>query len=165
MHMTKPGTLAGIFVIAAVVGWLATRATFANLPLLPVTAVPALAALALAEAAVGRSVHIRVTGGRPGAKPLAPLSVARLVALAKASSTAAAAIGGLVAGYLVFVLREVDKSVPARDARVAGVTLAAALVLLAAAVYLEHCCRAPKPPDDSDDDESQRSKDTWQWHA
>jgi fructose-specific phosphotransferase system IIC component len=165
MHMTKPGTLAGIFVAAAIVGWLATRATFTNLPLLPITAVPALAALALAEAAVGRSVHLRVTGRRKGSKPLAALAVARLVALAKASSTTGAAIGGLVAGYLVFVLREVDKSIPARDARVAGVTLAAALVLVAAALYLEHCCRAPKPPDDSDDDKSQRSKDTWQWHA
>jgi hypothetical protein len=164
MHVTRPGTLAGIFVIGAIIGWLATKATFTTLPLLPVTAVPALAALALVEAAVGRSVHIRITGRRPGTKPLAPLAVARLVALAKASSTAAAGIGGLVAGYLAYVLPELDKSVPARDARVAGVTLAAALALLAAALYLEHCCRAPKPPDDSDD-ESQRSRDRWQWHA
>jgi hypothetical protein len=164
MHMTKPGTLAGIFVVGAIVGWLATKATFTNLPLLPITAVPALAALALAEAAVGRSVQVRVSGRRQGAKPLAPLAVARLVALAKASSTAAAGIGGLVAGYLTYVLPDLNKSVPARDARVAGVTLAAALVLVAAALYLEHCCRAPKPPDD-DDDESQRPRDNWQWHS
>ncbi len=163
MRMTRPGTLAGIFVIGAIVGWLATRATFTSLPLLPVTAVPALAALALAEAAVGRSVHNRVTGRRKGAKPLAALAVARLVALAKASSAAAAALGGLVAGYLAYVLRELDKSVPVRDARVAGVTLAAALALVAAALYLEHCCRAPKPPDDSGD-ESERPRDSWQWH-
>jgi hypothetical protein len=96
---------------------------------------------------------------------VAPLAVARLVALAKASSAAAAALGGLVAGYLAYVLHEVDKSVPARDARVAGATLAAALALLAAALYLEHCCRAPKPPDDDSDDESAHSKDSWQWHS
>jgi Protein of unknown function (DUF3180) len=162
--MTRPGTVLGIFVIAAIVGWLATRATFANLPLLPITAVPALAALALAEAAVGRSVQNRLSGRRQGAKPVAPLAIARLVALAKASSTAAVVLGGLVAGYLIYVLHELDKSVPARDARVAGVTLAAALALLAAALYLERCCRAPKPPDDSDDD-SQQSKDSWQWHS
>jgi Protein of unknown function (DUF3180) len=156
--------MAATFVIAAIVGWLATRATYVNLPLLPITAVPALAALALAEAAVGRSVQSRLSGRRKGAKPVAPLAVARLVALAKASSTAAGVLGGLVAGYLVYVLRELDKTVPARDARVAGVTLAATLVLLAAALYLEHCCRAPRPPDDSDD-ESRRSKDTWQWHS
>lgn len=162
--MTRPGTLAGIFVIGAVVGWLATRATFTSQPLLPITAVPALAALALAETAIGRNVHNRLSGRRPGAKPLAPISVARLVALAKASSAAAAVLGGLAAGYLVYVLRELDKSVPARDAKVAGVTLAAALALVAAALYLEHCLRAPKPPDDSDD-EAERSKDSWQWHA
>jgi Protein of unknown function (DUF3180) len=162
--MTTPGMVVATFVIAAIVGWLATRATFVNLPLLPVTAVPALAALALAEAAVGRSVRSRLTGRRKEAKPVAPLAVARLVALAKASSTAAAVLGGLVAGYLVYVLHELDKSVPARDAKVAGVTLAASLALLAAALYLEHCCRAPKPPDDSDD-ESQNSKDSWQWHS
>jgi len=162
VQLTRPGTLAGIFAICAIVGWLTTRATFTNLPLLPITAVPALAALALAEAVVGRSVHNRLTG-RKASKPMAPIAVARLVALAKASSAAAAALGGLVGGYLIFVLHELDKSVPARDARVAGVTLAAAVALIAAALYLERCCRAPKPPDDSDD-ESHRS-DTWQWHG
>jgi hypothetical protein len=162
--MTRPGTLAGIFAICAIIGWLGTRAAFTGLPLLPVTSVPALAALALTEAAVGRSVHNRLTGRRKTAKPLAPIAIARLVALAKASSAAAAALGGLVGGYLIYVLRELDKPVPARDARVAGVTLAATLLLMAAALYLERCCRAPKPPDDSDD-ESDRSSDSWQWHS
>jgi hypothetical protein len=62
------------------------------------------------------------------------------------------------------VLGELGKTMPARDARVAGVTLAATLLLMAAALYLEYCCRAPKPPDDSDD-ESDRSQDSWQWHS
>jgi len=163
MHLTRPGTLAGIFAICAIVAWLATRATFTSLPLLPITAVPALAALALAEAVIGRNVKSRLAG-RKTAKPLAPIAVARLVALAKASSAGAAALGGLAGGYLIFVLRELDKSVPARDARVAGATLAAALALTAAALYLERCCRAPKPPDDSDDD-SEHERDRWQWHA
>jgi len=161
--MTRPGTLAGIFAICAILGWLVTRATFTGQPLLPITSVPAFAALALAEAAVGRSVHNRLTG-RKAAKPVAPIAVARLVALAKASSAAGAALGGLVGGYLIYVLRELDKSVPARDARVAGATLAATLLLMAAALYLERCCRAPKPPDDSDD-ESHRTPESWQWHS
>lgn len=162
--MTRPGTLAGIFAICAIVGWLATRSTFTSLPLLPVTSVPALAALALAEAAVGRSVRNRLTGRRKTARPLAPIAIARLVALAKASSAAGAALGGLVGGYLIYVLKDLDKTVPARDARVAGLTLAATLLLMAAALYLEHCCRAPKPPDDSED-ESDRTPDSWQWHS
>src|SRR5262249_51416199 len=127
------------------------------------TAVPALAALAIAEALVGRHVRARLTGRRAASKPLAPIAVARLVALAKASSVAASALGGLAGGYLVFVLGSLDKTIPARDARVAGATVGAASALIAAALYLERCCRAPKPPDDSEDDSQQR--DTWQWHS
>jgi hypothetical protein len=84
------------------------------------------------------------------------------VALAKVSSAAAAALGGLAGGYLIYVLGSLDKTIPARDARVAGATVAAAIALIAAALYLERCCRAPKPPD-SDDDSQPR--DTWQWHS
>jgi Protein of unknown function (DUF3180) len=164
MQLTRPGTLAGVFAVCAIVAWLAVRATFENLPLLPVTAIPALAALAIAETVVGRYIRNRLTGRRESTKPMAPISVARLVALAKASSVAASAIGGLAGGYLIFVLGSLDKSIPARDARVAGATVAAAIVLIAAALYLERCCRAPEPPDDSDDDDSSRP-DTWQWHS
>ncbi|HXB48134.1 MAG TPA: DUF3180 domain-containing protein [Streptosporangiaceae bacterium] len=163
MQLTRPGTLAAVFAVCAIVGWLAVRATFQNLPLLPVTAIPALGALAIAEAFVGRHVRNRLTGRRGTDKPLAPIAVARLVALAKASSAAAAALGGLAGGYLIFVLGSLDKTIPARDARVAGATVAAAIALIAAALYLERCCRAPKPPDDSDDDSQPR--DTWQWHS
>ena len=162
MNLTRPGTLAVIFAGCALLAWLAVRATFESLPLLPVTAIPALAALAIAETAVARSVRSRLTGRRAG-KPLAPMAVARLVALAKASSAAAAALGGLAGGYLAYVLGLLDKPVPARDARVAGATLAAAIALLAAATYLERSCRDPHPPDD--DAASQDSHDDWQWHS
>ena len=151
MQMTRPGTLAGIFVLCALGAWLAVRVTFASLPLLPIGPIPVLVALALAEALVGRHVRGRLAG-RTSGKPLAPIAVARLVALAKASSTGAAALAGLTAGYLGYVLGSLDKTVPARDARVAGVMEAAALVLVAAALYLESCCRAPKPPKDDDED-------------
>jgi len=163
MQLTRPGTLAGIFAVCAIVAWLAVRATFQNLPLLPISAIPALAALAIAETAVGRHVRARLTGRSSSTKPIAPIGVARLVALAKASSVAAAALGGLAAGYLIYVLGSLYKSIPARDAGVAGATVAAAIALIAAALYLERCCRAPKSPDDSDDDSQRR--DTWQWHS
>jgi uncharacterized protein DUF3180 len=161
VQMTRPGTLAGAFALCALGGWLAVRVTFASLPLLPIGPIPVLAALALAEAVVGRNVRGRITG-RIAGKPLAPLAVARLVALAKASSVAAAAIAGLLGGYLAYVLGQLDKSIPARDARVAGVTLFCALALIAAALYLERCCQAPKPP--RDDDEDRPYRDTWSWH-
>ena len=111
MRMTRPGTLAGIFAVCAIVAWLATRGTFTNLPLLPITAVPALAGLAIAEAVIGRYIRRRLTGRRPG-KPLAPIAIARLVALAKASSAGGAAIGGLAGGYLVFVLGRTEQDDP-----------------------------------------------------
>lgn len=164
MQMTKPGTLAGIFALCAIAAWLAVRVTFTSLPLLPVTAIPVLAALAIAEALVGRNIRGRLTGRRPG-KPIRPMAIARLAALAKASSAAGAAIGGLDAGYLIYTLGELQKSIPARDAGVAGGTLGAALVLVAAALYLESCCRAPRPPDDRDEDDRQSRQDHWQWHS
>ena len=137
------------------------RVTFANLPLVPVGPIPVLVALALGEAIVGRNVRGRITG-RISGKPLAPMAVARLVALAKASSVSAAAIGGLLAGYLSYVLGQLDKTIPARDARVAGIALGCALALVAAALYLERCCQAPKPPGDSDEDRPY--SDNWSWH-
>jgi hypothetical protein len=161
VQLTRPGTLAGIFAICAVAAWLAVRETFASLPLLPVSTIPVLLALAVGETFAARYVRNRLAG-RGSAKPLAPIAVARLVALAKASSAAAAAIGGLSAGFLVYVLGSLDKTIPARDARVAGITVACAAALVAAALYLERCCRAPKPPDDSDDDKSYF--DRWSWH-
>ena len=162
MNLTRPGTLAVIFGGCALLAWLAVRATYENLPLLPVTAIPALAALAIAETAVARNIRGRLTGRRPG-KPVAPIAVARLVALAKASSAAAAALGGLAGGYLAYVLGLLDKPVPARDARVAGLTLVAAIALLVAATYLERSCRDPNPPDD--EDTSRDPRDDWQWHS
>jgi hypothetical protein len=161
VQMTRPGTLAGIFALCAIAGWLAVRETFASLPLFPISTIPVLLALALGETITGRHIRNRMAG-RGSAKPLAPIAIARLVALAKASSSAAAVIGGLSAGFLAYVLGALDKTVPARDAKVAGVTVASAVALVAAALYLERCCRAPKPPDDQEEDESYH--DTWTWH-
>jgi Protein of unknown function (DUF3180) len=161
MEVTRPSTIATIFLICAAGSWLAVRETFASLPLFPVSAIPVLVALALAEVFAGRYVRARLAG-RAAGKPLAPIAVARLVALAKASSAAGAVSGGLSAGFLIYMLGMLDKQVPARDARVAGITLAAAVALILAALYLERCCRAPKPPADDDDDQSPR--DLWSWH-
>jgi Protein of unknown function (DUF3180) len=162
VQMTRPGTLAGVFVICAIAAWIAVRETFASLPLFPISTIPVLLALALGETFVARYVRNRLAG-RGSAKPFAPIAVARLVALAKASSAAASVIGGLSAGFLIYVLGSLDKTIPARDARVAGITVACAVALVAAALYLERCCRAPKPPDDKDDDDKSYF-DTWSWH-
>jgi hypothetical protein len=148
---TRPGTLAAIAAVCALAAWLAVRATFAGLPTLPWTAVPALLLLAMGETGIGRNLRRRIRGRRSG-KPVAPLAVAQVVALAKASSVAATALGGLAAGFLIYVLGSLNKTVPRGDALAAGATLASAAALVAAALYLENCCRAPPASDATDND-------------
>jgi Protein of unknown function (DUF3180) len=149
MRATRPWTLVAVAATCALVVWLIVRVTFTALPTLPWTAVPALLILAIAESFSGRNLRARIQGRR-GGKPLAPIAVARLAALAKASSLGGAVFGGLGAGFLAYTLGSIDKAVPRSDAINAGATLASAAVLVAAALYLEHCCRAPTPPDDED---------------
>ena len=80
-------------------------------------------------------------------KPAAPLFVSRMVALAKASSLAAAIIAGFAAGFDVYLSGSLSASVPRQDALTAVITFAAAVVLACAALYLENCCRVPEDPD------------------
>jgi hypothetical protein len=149
MRATRPWTLVAVAAACALVVWLIVRVTFTALPPLPWTAVPALLILAIAESFSGRNLQARIQGRR-GGKPLAPIAVARMAALAKASSLGGAVFGGFGAGFLAYTLGSIDKAVPRSDAINAGATLASAAVLVAAALYLEHCCRAPTPPDDED---------------
>jgi Protein of unknown function (DUF3180) len=145
---TRPWALAAVAAVCAIVAWLVVRSSFANLPILPWTAVPALLLLAAAEAVSGRNLKARISGRR-GGKPLAPIAVARMVALAKASSLGGAAFGGLAVGFLVYTAGFLDVPVPRHDAINAAATVVAAAILVAAALYLEHCCRAPRDSGDS----------------
>lgn len=169
MQPTKSWSLVVVAIISAVIAWLVALISFASLPPLPWTAVPALALLAFGELLFARNLRARMpwtvkrggSGGRPpgsapplGVRPIDPLAVPRVVALAKASSMAAAVFGGLAAGFCIYTLASLAKPVPRHDALVSAFTVAAALALLAAALYLERCCRAPKPPDEADDDDS-----------
>ena len=150
MKQTRPWTLVAVAAACALVVWLIVRLTFTKLPPLPWTAVPALLLVAIAEGFSGRNLRARIQGRR-GGKPLAPIAVARMAALAKASSLAAALIGGLAVGFLVYVLASLDKSAYRSDAVVAGVTLVSAMALVLAALYLEQGCRVPTRRDDGDD--------------
>lgn len=147
MTPTRIWVLAATAAVCAVVAWLVLRVSYTSLPPLPWTGVPALLLLSIAEAWCGRVLPARIRG-IGGAKPIPPISVARMAALAKATSMAAALIGGLAAGYLIYVSGSLDQSVPRGDAFAAGGTFAAALIMAIAALYLEHSCRVP--PDDDD---------------
>ena len=156
MTPTRPWTLLAVAAACAVAAWLVVRASFANLPTLPWTAVPAMLLLAVAEALSGRNLRARISGRRRG-KPLAPIAVARMVALAKASSLGGAAFGGLAAGFLAYTVGLLNLSVPRHDAINAAATVVAAAILVAAALYLEYCCRAPRDRDDDGDGSLRRN--------
>ncbi len=142
MTPTRPWTLVAVAVACGVAAWLVVRSSFAQLPTLPWSAAPALLVLAVVEALSGRNLRARIEGRRRG-KPLAPIAVARMAALAKASSIGGAAFGGLAAGFFAYTAGLLDLAVPRGDAINAGITVAAAGILVAAALYLERCCRAP----------------------
>jgi hypothetical protein len=151
---TRTSTLAVLAVVCALAAWLVLRAVYVHLPPLPWTGVPALLVAAAAEALTGRDLRARIAGQR-GLKPAAPLFVSRMVALAKASALAAAAIAGLAAGFVIYLSGSLSAQVPRQDALAAAVTLAAAVVLACAALYLEYCCRVPTAPDrDPSDDQA-----------
>ena len=122
------------------------RAAYGSLPPLPWTMVPALIIAAGGEVITGRGLQARILR-RPGAKPVPPLQVARMVALAKASSLAAAVIGGVAAGFAGAAAGSLQAPAARHDVFAASSTFVAAVVLAVAALYLERCCRVPEDPD------------------
>jgi Protein of unknown function (DUF3180) len=159
---TRLSTLALAAVVCAGLTWLVLRSVYQRLPPLPWTGVPALLIAAVAEAWTGRDLKARIAarrgsgqGTRRGLKPVAPLFVSRMVALAKASSLAAAIIAGIAAGFDIYLAGSLTASVPREDALTAVVTFASAVLLACAALYLEYCCRVP---DDPDGDRAQAAK-------
>jgi hypothetical protein len=157
MKPTRVSMLVVVAAVGAAVGWLLLRAVYQRLPPLPWTGVPALLIAAVAEAWTGRDLKARIAGRR-GLKPAAPLFVSRMVALAKASSLAAAIIAGVAAGFAIYLSGSLSASVPRQDALTAVMTFAAAVLLACAALYLENCCRVPDAPDRDQRDEAASSR-------
>ena len=142
---TRPRTLVLVVVLAAAVTWAVLTAVYTSLPPLSWTGVPALLIAAGAEAWTGRDLRARIQG-RPGARPAPPLFVARMVALAKASSQAAALLAGVCAGFIIYLSGMTSAPTPRSNLVNASLSFGACLVLLAAALFLEYCCRVPKNP-------------------
>jgi len=151
MKPTRARTLLLIIVLTAAVTWALLTVVYSKLPPLTWTGVPALLLAAAAEAWIGRDLRARILG-RPGSKPAPPLFVARMVALAKASSLVAALLAGVSAGFIVYLPGLLGASTPRSDMITASIAFGSSLILLAAALYLEYCCRVPKNPDRGRDD-------------
>jgi hypothetical protein len=148
---TRTRTLLLILLLAAVLTWALLKAVYASLPPLTWTGVPALLIAAGVEAWAGRDLRARIQG-KGGTRPAPPLFVARVVALAKASSQTAALLAGICAGFMVYLSGMASAPTPRADLIDASLSFGACLVLLAAALFLEYCCRVPKDPEGGDED-------------
>jgi hypothetical protein len=151
MTPTRPSTLLAAFAVAAALAWVLIGRYYGRIPELPWLPLVTFVLLAVAEAVTARATRIRIER-RPGTTPVDPLAVARLAALAKASSLGAALFAGLYAGVFVFLLDQRDRlAAAAHDLPVAGGGVLTCGALLAAALWLERACRIPRRPDDPPD--------------
>ncbi|MEV0145509.1 MULTISPECIES: DUF3180 domain-containing protein [unclassified Nonomuraea] len=147
MRPTRPGALVGLVVVVALLTWMVVRQFYAELPIVPWTAIPTVLLLALGEAYSAWMTKARIDR-KPGTKPVEPLAVARLVALAKASSYAGAVFGGVFAGFALHTVQLLTRETPRTEFFIATGSFLAFVALICAALFLEHSCRIPDGPED-----------------
>ncbi|MGN9842982.1 DUF3180 domain-containing protein [Nonomuraea sp. H19] len=147
MKPTHPGRLVGILVIVALLSWALVRQFYSELPLMPWTAIPTVLLVAIGEGYSAWATKARIAR-KPGTKPVEPLAVARLAALAKASAYAGAAFGGLFAGFALYTVQILDRETPREEFFIAMGSFVSCVALICAALYLEYACRIPKGPED-----------------
>lgn len=156
MTFTRARDLVAAGAIAAVLAYLALRAFYGDLPPLPIFAGLMLLVLAVVELLLGFSLRARV---RDTKREVQPLTYARAVALAKASSILGAIMLGAWLAAVGYLLPERGRLAAANSdfpASVTGVVCAAGLIT--AALWLEQCCRTPTDPDDQRDRELDRER-------
>lgn len=161
MGFTRTRDLAAIALIAAVCAYLLVRLNYGRMPALPRLAGLAAALVGLGEAAAGFGLRARIRDAARGPAalrprgagmarrpPVPPLTAARAVMVAKATSLAGAALGGLWVGLLAHVApAAADLPAAGADTVTGWIGLTGAVIMTAGALYLEHCCRAPDEPD------------------
>lgn len=147
MKPSRPGLLVVLVVVFALLTWAILQNTYSHLQTLPWTAIPTVLLLAIGEAYAGWATRARIHR-RPGTKPVDPIAVARLVALAKASAIAGSIFAGIFAGFVLRVLDLLSLPQPRYDALVGGGSFVACVLLVCAALYLEYCCRVPGDRED-----------------
>lgn len=152
MKPTKISELLVLAVVAAVATWILVRVFYGSMPPLPVYAGASLYLVAIAEVVFAFVIRSRIKERQIGVayRQLHPITVARALALAKASVLVGSATAGVWIGALVYLIpqRSVLKAAVS-DTPGAWVGLGAAIALVAGALWLEHCC---KTPDDTPDE-------------
>ena len=145
MRPTRLWVLVLLAVLAGGLAYVLTAHFYADMPSPPTFAPLSLLLIALAEAYLASTTRARMAG-RPGTRPIEPIFVAKLAALAKASSPVGALALGAYTGFLIHVARTTS-SAANRDTRTAALGLGCSLGLVVGALLLERVCRA-QPPDD-----------------
>ncbi|MER7620786.1 DUF3180 domain-containing protein [Streptomyces sp. NPDC126503] len=153
MKQLRLKVLAGLFLVAGILSWGASRLwdSVGTLPSVPLAAPVVLAVIAAVLAATALSLRARLRAQRerrPGAKGVEPLMAARAVVFGQASALVAALVAGMYGGIGVFLLASLD--VPARrdQALYAALSVAAGIGVIAAALFLEHVCKLPEDDDE-----------------
>lgn len=146
---TRPVTLLVAFALAGIAAYVLVSRFYGDISI-PALPVFMFGVLAVIEGVLARTTRARIER-RPGTEPMPPLSAARMIVLAKASSLAGALFAGLYAGALVYVLSVSDQlRAAAAEVPIAIGGVVTAALLLGAALWLERSCRIP-PADDDDD--------------
>lgn len=145
MRPTRPWVLALLVLVAGGLAYVLTAQFYSDVPSPPTYAPLSILLVALAEAYIASTTRARMTG-RPGTRPIEPIFVAKLAALAKASSPVGSLALGAYTGFLIYVARTTS-TVADRDTRTAALGMGCSLGLIIAALVLERVCRAPRPPD------------------
>ena len=150
MKFTRFRDLVAVALVAGLLTAIVLRLVYAQRPTLPRLAGVTFGVLAIVEAILAWQLRNRIAG-KPGARPVQPLTAARAVALAKASSLVGALMSGVWIGVLLTVLPLAVLSSAAADDRTTSlVGLLGSAALVAAALWLEHCCKTPDPPQQDD---------------
>jgi Protein of unknown function (DUF3180) len=150
MGFTRPMDLLAVALVATVLGYLLVRLSYQRIPPLPRFAGLAAALLGIGEAVVGFGLRSRIRPRERSAvvtppKPVPPLTAARALMAAKATSLAGAAVAGLWVGLLIYVLPSWSVLEAARADGITGIIgLVGAVIMIGGALFLEHCCRAPE---------------------
>jgi hypothetical protein len=143
VRFTRPRDLTAVAIIAGLLAHLLLRLSYDSLPPMPALAGSTLFVIAVVEVVFAFSLRSRIQR-RPGARPVQPLTAARAVALAKASSVLGALMFGAWTGLLIYVIPVRDSFPAASNDLVAAVVgMISAVALTAAALWLEHCCKTP----------------------
>lgn len=148
---TKIRELLANVLIAAVIAWVATRLAYSSFPPISTIAGASLYPVAALEVALGFYIRSRVSNRQIGAdrRQLHPITVARALALAKASAQVGSLVTGVWLGFLLWVFPQ-RGDLRAADADYPGALIGcgAGIALALAALWLEYSCRAPDDPTD-----------------